>query len=38
MDNAFAALVIVESVLETIVKALENLRVHMTRARNPGKK
>lgn len=35
MDNAFAALVIVESVLEIIQKALENLRAHMTRARNP---
>lgn len=38
IDNAFAALLVVEREIEIKENALENLRAHLLRARNPGNK
>ncbi len=38
IDNAFAALIIVEREIEIKRIALDNLREHLLRARNPGRK
>ncbi len=38
IDNAFAALIVVEREIEIKRIALDNLREHLLRARNPGRK
>jgi hypothetical protein len=38
LDNAFAALIVVEREIEIKKNALDNLRSHLLRARNPGSK
>ncbi len=38
IDNAFAALIVVEREIEIKKNALDNLREHLLRARNPGRK
>jgi hypothetical protein len=38
IDNAFAALIVVEREIEIKKNALDNLREHLVRARNPRRK